>query len=128
MEQPEVKVTEIAFSGYSVTDIKRAQSFYEGTLGLKQSSWFGEENHAWVEYDIGPGTLAITNSIPEWKPSSDGGVVSLEVEDFEAAVSRIRADGVTTHGEPQETPVCWMLVIEDPDGNTLILHKRKEEQ
>ena len=29
-----MQVTEIAFSMYPVTDIKRARAFYEGTLGL----------------------------------------------------------------------------------------------
>jgi catechol 2,3-dioxygenase-like lactoylglutathione lyase family enzyme len=30
-----MRVTEIAFSVYAVTDLKRAQGFYERTLGLK---------------------------------------------------------------------------------------------
>ena len=30
-----LKVTEIAFSCYAVTDIKIARDFYEGVLGLK---------------------------------------------------------------------------------------------
>jgi hypothetical protein len=28
-----IKVTEIAFTGYPVTDMPRARAFYEGTLG-----------------------------------------------------------------------------------------------
>ena len=64
-----MKVTEIAFTVYPVTDLKRARQFYEGTLGLKESRFFGNENQGFVEYDIGPGTLAIGIGAPEWKPS-----------------------------------------------------------
>jgi len=32
-----MKVLEIAFVGYPVTDLKRARQFYEGTLGLKMT-------------------------------------------------------------------------------------------
>ena len=68
-----MKVTEIAFSGYPVTDLKRARQFYEVTLGLKPTKVFGDANMAWVEYDIGPGTLALSNFAEDWKPSADGG-------------------------------------------------------
>jgi len=56
-----MKITEIAFTGYAVTDMKRARAFYEGVLGLKKSRGFGEkpEEEQWVEYDIGPGCLAL---------------------------------------------------------------------
>jgi len=120
-----MKVIEIAFSGYPVTDLKRARAFYEGTLGLVQSHIFGDEKTAWVEYDIGPGTLAIGNGSPDWKPSPGGGAVGLEVEDFDAAIRKLKADGVTFVMEPFETPVCRMAIISDPDGNSLLIHKRK---
>ena len=70
-----MKVTEIAFAEYPVTDLKRARQFYEGALGLKPARTFGNETEAWIEYDIGPGTLSITNMAPQWKPSSGGGSV-----------------------------------------------------
>jgi predicted enzyme related to lactoylglutathione lyase len=28
--------------------------------------------------------------------------------------------------EKIETPVCWMAQFRDPDGNKLLVHKRKE--
>ena len=37
-----LKVTEIAFSCYPVTDMARARKFYEGVLGLKPTMVFGE--------------------------------------------------------------------------------------
>lgn len=120
-----MKVTEIAFTGYPVTNLKRARQFYEGALGLTVIKVFGDENTAWVEYDIGPSTLAIGNMAPEWKPSPGGGSVGLEVDDFDGAVKRLKQQGVTFAVEPMETPVCHMAVIADPDGNLVTIHKRK---
>lgn len=109
-----MKVLEIAFTVYPVTDLKRARQFYEGTLGLKESRFFGNEKQGFVEYDIGPGTLAIGNGAPEWKPSRHGGCASLEVADFDAAINQLRASGSKFVLEPMETPVCHMAVVADP--------------
>jgi hypothetical protein len=38
-----MRVIEIAFAGYPVTDLRRARTFYEHTLGLVVSRVFGEE-------------------------------------------------------------------------------------
>jgi predicted enzyme related to lactoylglutathione lyase len=120
-----MKVIEIAFSSYAVTDIPRARSFYEGVLKLAMSSEtnLGEQGH-WIEYEIGPGTLGIGKS-PGWKPSSDGCTVALEVENFDEAVADVKGANVPIRMGPFETRVCHMLMVSDPDGNTVILHKRK---
>ena len=52
-----LKVTEIAFSCYPVTDMARARKFYEGVLGLKPTYVVGEPGGMqWTEYDIANGT------------------------------------------------------------------------
>jgi predicted enzyme related to lactoylglutathione lyase len=119
-----LKVIEIAFCGYAVTDFARARKFYEGVLGLKPTKVkdFPPDSH-WTEYDIRPGTLSI-GSAPGWKPSPDGCSVALEVEDFDAAIAHLRANGVKFRMEPFPTPVCRMAMIFDPDGNTICIHKR----
>jgi predicted enzyme related to lactoylglutathione lyase len=120
-----MKITEIAFSAYPVTDVARAREFYEGVLGLKatQDHQMQSGGH-WVEYDIGSGTLGIGQA-EGWKPSGDGCTVALEVEDFDAAVASLKAAGTPVKMGPFETPVCHMLMVADPDGNTVIIHKRK---
>jgi predicted enzyme related to lactoylglutathione lyase len=120
-----MKIIEIAFSCYPVTDLKRAKEFYEGTLGLKQTTIWGDENQAWIEYDIGPSTLAITNFPSEWKPSPDGGGVALEVDNFDSAIAELRKAGIKFRVEPMESPVCHMAIVFDPDGNAVCIHKRK---
>jgi predicted enzyme related to lactoylglutathione lyase len=108
--------------------MKRAREFYEGVLGLKQSRAFGqhEGEDQWVEYDIGPGCLAIIAGDPKsWPPGSTGVAAALEVEDFDSAMEKLRAARTPFVFEPVESPVCWMAVVNDPDGNRVVIHKRK---
>ncbi len=121
-----MKITEIAFSCYPVTDMARARSFYEGVLGLAPTMQAGEPGGMeWTEYDIANGTLSLGAGAPEWKPTSSGCSVGLEVDDFDAAIAHLKASNVTFHMEPFDTPVCRMAFILDPDGNALCIHKRK---
>ena len=123
-----MKVLEIAFTGYSVTDMKRAKGFYEGLLGLQKSRGFGqhEGDDQWVEYDIGAGCLAIiSGGGKDWPPSPTGTAAALEVDDFNGYVDKLRANGVKFVFEPMESPVCWMATVADPDGNRVVIHKRK---
>lgn len=122
-----INVTAIAFTGYPVTDIPRARAFYEQTLGLKSTTVFEHEGRHWIEYDVGPATLAISNmSTEQWKPSSDGPVVALEVADFPAAVASLRSAGTKFLIEPMDSGVCHMAIVADPDGNSLCIHHRRQ--
>jgi predicted enzyme related to lactoylglutathione lyase len=121
-----IHVAEIAFTGYPVTDVPRARAFYGGLLNLRTGAIFEHEGMSWIEYEIGAGTLAITNmSAGQWKPSADGPVVALEVTDFPATVAALRAAGVKFLIEPMDSGVCSMAIIADPDGNSLAIHRRK---
>src|SRR5882762_7886482 len=123
-----MKVLEIAFTGYCVTNMKRAREFYEGVLGLVQSRMFGSPGGSfeWVEYDIGAGTLAlILGDGKDWQPSPLGTASALEVDDFEAFVKKIKSSGVTVIFDVMESPVCHVITVADPDGNRIMIHKRK---
>jgi predicted enzyme related to lactoylglutathione lyase len=121
-----IRIKDIAYTGYPVTDIARARSFYEGVLNLAVSTQFEHEGKHWIEYDVGSATLAISNmSADKWKPSSDGPSTALEVEDFDAAIAALRAAGVKFFLEPMDTGVCRMAIIADPDGNSLLIHRRR---
>lgn len=121
-----IRIKEIAFTGYPVTDIARARRFYEGLLGLQVTIQFEHEGRHWIEYDIGRATLAISNmSAEKWKPSPDGPSLALEVEDFDAALAALKAAKVKFFLEPMDSGVCRMAVIADPDGNSLVVHQRK---
>ena len=121
-----LKVTEIAFSCYPVTDMARARAFYEGVLGLKATMAHGEPGGMqWTEYDIGNGTLSLGAGAPDWKPNASGCSVGLEMEDFDAAIAQLKANNVQFKMEPFPTPVCRMAFIYDTEGNLICIHKRK---
>ena len=120
-----MKINNLAFVGIPVTDIKRAREFYEGVLGLTIAEEMMDGN--WIEYAVGDNTLAIANVGAQWTPSDQGTGAALEVEDFEETINELRRQGVRFAAEPFETPCCHMAVVQDPDGNKLIIHKLKPE-
>jgi len=120
-----MKIIEIAFTVYGVTELARSRRFYEDILGLKATKAYVKGNAGMIEYDIGAGTLAIGAGAPTFKPAAGGGVVALEVDDFESAVKRLREHGVRFLADPYETPVCHLVTVADPDGNLVMIHKRK---
>jgi len=118
-----IRIQEVAFTCYPVTDIARARGFYEGVLALQPGTISDTPNGYWVEYEIGAHTLSIGSS-PGFPPSAEGCVAALEVEDFDASIEHLRAAQVKFRMEPFPTPICRMAFIEDPDGNGIIIHKR----
>ena len=120
-----MKILELAFTGYPVTDMGRARAFYEGILKLEPTRIIENSNGHWIEYDLGHSTFALSNmSKGEWKPSSDGPAVAFEVDDFDSAVGALQTSNVKFVVEPFESPVCRMTIVSDPDGNSIAIHKR----
>lgn len=121
-----ITITEIAFTGYPVTDMARARAFYEGVLRLKPTVTYEHEGRHWIEYDVGPATLAISNMSPTWKPATDGPAVAFEVADFDAAVAELKTGGARFSVEPADCGSCRLAVVHDPDGNGIAIHQRKK--
>lgn len=120
-----MKINAIGFVAIPVTDIPRARKFYEEVLGLRVSDEM--MGGKWVEYAVGENTLAIANVSDTWRPSDQGTGAALEVEDFDDAIKRLKERHVHFAAESFETPCCHMAVVQDPDGNKLIIHKLKPE-
>ena len=116
-------ITELAFTGTPVTDMKRARAFYEGVLGLKLT--MESAGGMWVEYEVGGSTLGLGCYGDVWKPSRDGTCVGFEVDDPATEIARLKSHGVPVLMEVTETPVCHFGMIADPDGNRILIHKRK---
>jgi len=113
-------ITDLAFVVYPVTDIARSRAFYEQSLGLKVAETFGP---AWIEYQVGAATFAITNNFGFSGPST---TVAFEVDDLDAQVASLKDAGVPIHGDINDFPSCRMVLITDPDGSTLCIHQRKK--
>jgi predicted enzyme related to lactoylglutathione lyase len=120
-----MKIKAIGFVAIPVTDVQRARSFYEEVLGLSVSDEM--MGGRWIEYSVGDDTLAIANVGETWTPSDQGTGAAFEVEDFDAAIKRLKDRQVRFAAEAFETPCCHMAVVQDPDGNKLMIHKLKPE-
>ena len=115
-------IQEVAFVAIPVTDKERARKFYQETLGLKPALTAMDGN--WIEYEIGATTIGV-GCHPAWKPARDGTSIAFEVEDIDAMIDKLKKAGVEFEMEKFESPVCFMAVVHDPDGNRLLVHKRK---
>ena len=122
MTQTAIRVQEIAFTGYPVTDMPRARRFYEDILHLTPSEVADSGN--WVEYEVQGAAFAICK-YDGWEPSRHGPSIGFEVDDLDQAIATLKQHQVTVVMDPFETPVCWMAIVLDPEGNSVIIHKRK---
>ena len=115
-------IKEVAFVAIAVSDKERARKFYQETLELKPGMTAMEG--AWVEYDLGTTTIGVGCS-PGLGTVARRNTVAFEVDDIDATIANLKERGVTFDMEKTETPVCWMAQFRDPDGNKLLVHKRK---
>lgn len=115
-------IKRIAFTAYSVKDLKAARHFYEELLGLKCTEQFGD---SWFEYDVGGTCFAITNyEMPHFKAGSQGSV-AFEVSNLDEIVGRLEAHGLKQATERMDSPMCRGAFFRDPSGNMVGLHQVK---
>jgi predicted enzyme related to lactoylglutathione lyase len=115
----------VAFTMFPVKDTARARSFYETTLGLRVGSH--SDSGVWTEYDLPEGgCLALFNHPDPKAAAAPGGAsVAFEVDDLDALVARLKSEGVKFAADDVQSPVCRMAIMQDTEGNTIILHKLK---
>lgn len=120
MSLSECKVAAVA----AVSDLDRAKSFYEGSLGLSavDSGAGGEE----VVYECGGGTGLMVYPSPDNAGSGNATVACWEVPDLDAEMENLRSNGIEfeiyegfgqdENGvmEMSDGRVAWFT---DPDGN-----------
>jgi hypothetical protein len=82
-----------------------SRAFYEGVLGLISATTIDIPDGFWVEYEIGPHTLAIGKE-PFLKPSGDGAQLVLEVDDLTRRSSTLDATKLHSRMKPFELPVA----------------------
>jgi catechol 2,3-dioxygenase-like lactoylglutathione lyase family enzyme len=116
-----MKVRAIDFVVVNVSDVERSKQFYQDTLGMDFPVW--EFSPRWQELDSPPVAFALRED-----KSSPGmnAAIALAVEDVPAAIEELRAKGVPITIEPGESDSCYSAMIQDPDGNLLLIHQRKD--
>ena len=114
------------FVSVPVRDIARAKQFYGETLGLPLVS--GDD--AWPEFQLGENVslyLIDPTNIGQVFTAPHSSQIALRVADVAAARATLEAAGVEFHGDILDTGVCHMAFFADPDGNSLMLHRRYAE-
>jgi catechol 2,3-dioxygenase-like lactoylglutathione lyase family enzyme len=113
-----MQVEQVDFVSVPTRDAARAVAWYRDVLGLPES----ESSEGEIE------TPNVTLSF--WNPEEDGepfvpneAGIALRVADVAAAVEEVRAAGGVVIGI-EDSGVCHMGFVKDPDGNVLILHRR----
>jgi catechol 2,3-dioxygenase-like lactoylglutathione lyase family enzyme len=111
-----MKVETVDFVAIPTRDVARAAAWYREVLGLEQGAE-GEVEAPNVTFSF-------------WNPEQDGesfapnpAGVALRVADVKAACDELVAGGGELVGI-EDTGVCHMGFCKDPDGNTVILHRR----
>lgn len=117
-------VSGVDFVSVPTRDLETAVAFYGETLGLHRSVYMPERNFA--EFETGTVTLNVLD--PEGMGigpfQANANHVALHVDDVAAARAELERRGVTFHGDIIDTGVCHMALLNDPDGNALMLHHR----
>ena len=113
-----IRVEAVDFVSIPTRNAARAAAWYRDVLGLSESEYLEGE----VE--------APNVTLGFWEPERDGepfvpnvAGVAFRVADVAAAVEDARAAGADVIGI-EDTGVCHMGFCRDPDGNTIILHRR----
>jgi catechol 2,3-dioxygenase-like lactoylglutathione lyase family enzyme len=116
-----MQVERVDFVSFLTQDIPRAKRFYTEVLGLEIET----EGESDMELRCGQVTLDIfdPSSIGQpFAPSPAG--LALRVPDVDATRAELEAKGVQFDGDTIETSVCKQAWFKDPDGNSLMLHRR----
>jgi catechol 2,3-dioxygenase-like lactoylglutathione lyase family enzyme len=113
-----MQVEQVDFVTVPTRDAARAVVFYRDVLGLPESEF--------AEGEVEAPNLTIGFWSPEeddepFVPNENG--IALRVADVHAAVEEVRDAGGDVMGV-EDTGVCHMGFVKDPDGNVVILHRR----
>jgi len=111
------------FIGVNVRDRRKAGEIYGGELGLRRNDLASDE---WPEYEAD--NVGVVLSTPEQKGETEFTPyvsVALRVRDVGESMEELRGRGVEFEfPEPYDSGVCRMAFFHDPDGNSLMLHRR----
>jgi catechol 2,3-dioxygenase-like lactoylglutathione lyase family enzyme len=113
-----MRVEQVDFVSVPTQNPARAVAWYRDVLGLPVSE------HTEREIETPNVTLSFWNPEEQGEsfvPNENG--IALRVADVEAAVEELRGAGAEVIGI-QDSGVCHMGFVKDPDGNVLILHRR----
>ena len=117
-------ITGMDLVGFSSPKSTELVAFYRDVLGLTPTG--GDEDGTAAEFELSDGsTLGI------WDPKDEqmyhpGAAIMFSVPDAKAAVEEFRKRGAQI-ADVIETPVCFLAPGQDPAGNSIVIHQRKQK-
>jgi len=110
------------FVSVPVRDLEKSTAWYRDTLGLEQIGTGG-----WPEFQLGENVslyLIDPTNIGQEFTGPHTSYIALRVTDVQAGRKELEGRGIEFQGEIFDTGVCHMAFFHDPDGNSLMLHRR----
>jgi len=114
-----VRAEQVDFISIPTRSVARAVAWYSKVLGLPES-------------DVSEGELETPNvTLSFWEPEREGlpfvaneAGFAVRVADVAEARAALEAEGVEFIADTWDSGVCHFAPFHDPDGNTVILHRR----
>lgn len=114
-----VRVEQVDFISIPTRDVRRSLAWYRDVLGMPES-------------DVSEGELEAPNvTLSFWEPAREDlpfvantAGFAVRVADVAQARAELEAKGVEFIAETWDSGVCNFAACRDPDGNTVILHRR----
>lgn len=103
-----------------VDDVPKTATFYEAVLGAKKVQEIEFRGVPVVRLDLNGMPITISRQLVP----GVGDHIGLEVDDFDAAVSELRAQGVEFVVQPTDIGVAKFAFIKDAAGTTLEVLQR----
>lgn len=123
-EAGSIHITGIDLTGYMTKDYDRSIAFYRDVLSMEPTKEYPGGMGAEFTFPDGT-TFGLWNPGDSMPFQTNNGVL-FATEDLDAAKRVLEKHAVPIVME-HESPVCFMLMCTDPDGNSVILHKRKPD-
>ena len=118
-----MRIERTDFYSVPVTDLERSTRFYEGTLRLEKLPGGG----SWPEFQLGENVslyLIDLKDLGREFTEPHSAYIALRVPDVEETRSELEGKGIEFQGKTLDTGFCHMAFFHDPDGNSLMLHRR----
>ena len=110
------------FVSVPVRDLEKSTAWYRDTLGLEQVGTGG-----WPEFQLGENVslyLIDLKHVGREFREPHAAYIALRVPDVEETRRELEGRGIEFEGDIFDTGVCHMAFFHDPDGNSLMLHRR----
>ena len=123
-----MQVKSISSVTYPGKNVAKLLAFYRDAMGLRVDRVHPNDEEAqFVEFDLGGDHWF--SVVPDTflnVPAGSGSGVVFEVDDIDAVLDSVRRQAKSADEKPTDYPTCRLAHFEDPEGNRVGLHQKKD--